>query len=87
MNESITNRNEKKVLTALENFFEESEHIELYHQLTRKDLQDIYALTLNQLPARYAHSSTIIVNDPVNSAKISDTIASVVQTIINNPKI
>ena len=86
-NSNITNRNEKKIIVALDTFFEEPGNKALFEKLSKKDLQDVYALTLNLLPARYAHNTTIIVNEPIGPAQIRSTIDEAIKTVTNNPKI
>ena len=85
--DDIRNRNEKRIKLALLNFFENSDNYHIVKDLTQKDILDIYALTLNNFPARYAHTTTIIVGDPVRSEHISVAVSKIVNHIIQNPKL
>jgi hypothetical protein len=51
-----------------------------------KALQDIYAYALNQLPARYAQTGTIILNDPVRKAAIRKAVQDAFDLVAANPK-
>lgn len=74
----------KKVALAL--FFENSANIDIVQKLSEKDILDIYALTLNQLPARYAHNTTIILNEHVRIPQIHSVIDDIIKHIQDNPK-
>jgi len=77
----IRNRNEKRVLTILLETIEESGH-----ELSPKDVQDIYACALNLLPARYAHEGTIILRDPVKKEDVQTAVRTAMERILENPK-
>lgn len=77
----IRNRNEKRVLTILLEALEES-----HHELSPKDVQDVYACALNLLPARYAHEGTIILRDPVKKEDVQTAVRTAIERILENPK-
>jgi len=82
----IVNRNEKKIRATLDKFFQDANDDSLLQQLSQKDIQDVYALTLNKLPARYAHNTTIVIKDPISSSQIRTIIKQAIETVIKNPK-
>jgi hypothetical protein len=51
-----------------------------------KTLQDIYAYSLNQLPARYAQTGTIVLNDPVRKSAIRKVVRAAFDFVTANPK-
>ena len=82
----VRNRNEKMVLAALETFLM-SERGQSYQELLSiKDLQDIYALALNQLPARYAQSGTIVIGNPVRDFDARQAVMEAFETVLHHPK-
>lgn len=64
--ENIRNRNELRVVKLLPQVL--AEHLD-YHP-GYLDIQDIYALTLNNLPPRYRQQGTIVINEAVSDAEI-----------------
>ena len=63
---SIRNRNEERVAKLMPAVL--AEYLD-YHP-TYLDVQDIYALTLNNLPPRYKQSGSIIIREPVGEEEI-----------------
>jgi hypothetical protein len=53
---------------------------------SEKMLQDIFALALNQLQARYAQSGTIVLRDPVRKEVLQAAVKEAFATVANNPK-
>ena len=49
--------------------------------------QDIYALALNQLPARYAQPGTIVVGDPVRDEDAVQAVMDAYDTVAARPKL
>jgi len=82
----VTNRNEKRVRRVLAEFLNSNKASAKVALLDAKDIQDIYALALNQLPARYAHSTTIIVGDPVRDEDARQAIMEAMETVLAFPK-
>ncbi len=64
--ENIRNRNELRVIKLMPQVL--AEHLD-YHP-SYLDIQDIYALTLNNLTPRYRQQGTIILSEPVRDAEI-----------------
>jgi len=63
---SIRNRNEERVAKLMPAVL--AEYLD-YHP-TYLDVQDIYALTLNNLPPRYKQSGSIVIHESVSDAEI-----------------
>ena len=79
----VRNRNEKRVLNALEQVLADKPGLKLSDA---KDVQDIYALALNRLPARYAQPGTIVVGDPVRDEDAMQAVMEAYEIVINRPK-
>lgn len=77
----IRNRNEKKVLRAMEKLFEEVSA----NLLTDKDLCDIYALALNTLPCQYAQPGTIILGTTPEDL-VERAVLSAYDSVVERPK-
>lgn len=48
-------------------------------------VQDIYALALNHLPARYAQEFSIVLKDPVTDADVREAVQKAIDTVLGNP--
>jgi len=79
--ERIRNRNELRVINLLEGVLDE---FPLFSPNVT-DIEDIYALTLNRLPARYVQPVTLVITEPVDDEAISEVIRNVVITVIMRP--
>ena len=64
--ENIRNRNELRVIKLLPKVL--AEHLD--YTPSYLDIQDIYALALNNLPPRYKQSGSIVIRYPVTDAEI-----------------
>lgn len=84
--DSVRNRNEKLVLKSLNAFMESARGRSYKELMTSKDMQDIYALALNQLPARYAQSGTIIIGNPVREDDAVQAVLEAFETVLSHPK-
>ena len=82
----VINRNEKMVIEALENLMASGRGQSYREILTIKDYQDIYALALNRLPARYAQSGTIVIGNPVRVQDAEIMVLEAFETVLSNPK-
>lgn len=82
----VINRNEKKVRKALEEFMAQGRGASYASTLTEKDYQDIYALALNRLPARYCQKGTIVVGDPVREEDVDEAVLDAFDIVIRRPK-
>ncbi len=77
----IRNRNELRVIKNLPNILQEHPG----YKLDTLDIQDIYALALNKLPAHYVQEGSIILHEPVDDTMIRDAIREAFQIVIQNP--
>lgn len=80
---AVHNRNEARVLKELK---------KLYPELPEavrdpKAIQDIYALVLNSLPARYTQPGSIVLRDPVRAEHIQTAIRDAAEKAAGRPKI
>ncbi len=80
---AVHNRNESRVFKELK---------KLYPELPReacesKAIQDIYALALNSLPARYTQPGSIVLRDPVRIEHIQTALREAVDTVTGRPKV
>lgn len=78
----IRNKNEKRVKKMLFEMLKEFE----WHQPDILDLQDIYALALNILPARYSQEFSVVLKEPVTDDQIQKAIRKAAVKVLNNPK-
>lgn len=78
----IRNRNETRVIKIMKQVMETPP----YYKPSEKDLFDIYALSLNSLPARYAQQGTIVLRDPVRDKEIEDSVRKAFAIVVENPK-
>lgn len=63
---NIRNRNEQRVIKLMPQVL--AEHLD--YRPSYLDIQDIYALTLNNLSPRYRQHGSIVISDPVSDAEI-----------------
>ncbi|MCF8025410.1 MAG: late competence development ComFB family protein [Desulfobacteraceae bacterium] len=77
----IRNRNELRVLKMMERVLDE------YPGVSRDvlNIQDIYALALNLLPARYTQQFSIVLDDPVDDWQIRKALCNAVEKVRDNP--
>ncbi len=83
----VRNRNEKRVLNALKQLLTDRFDRTGMESLDAKDIQDIYALALNRLPARYAQPGTIVVGDPVRDEDAAQAVMDACEIVVNRPKV
>ena len=79
--DKIRNRNETRVIRHLRSILKEYP----YYQPDTLDIQDIYALTLNKLPAHYVQEGSIVLHEPVDDTMIRDCIRDAVQHVRERP--
>ena len=77
----ICNKNEKRVILAMEKILGELEGWEP----AALDIQDIYALALNRLPPRYVQEGTIVFNEPIRNSEVERIVRESVRTVRNSP--
>ena len=82
----VRNRNEKRVLNALEQVLADKPGRTGLKLSDTKDVQDIYALALNRRPARYAQPGTIVVGDPVRDEDVAEAVLDAFDTVVRRPK-
>ena len=79
--DTIRNRNEKRVLKAMRQVLGQD-----CHELSRKDIQDIYALTLNKIPAHYVQRGTIVLIPNVSSKDLIEKVHECVEQVRGRAK-
>lgn len=77
----IYNKNEKRVVLAMEKQLAKI----LDWEPETLDIQDIYALALNSLPARYVQYGTIVFNEPVKLTDIENAVKVAIDKVRNSP--
>ncbi|OLN24704.1 hypothetical protein DVDV_3995 [Desulfovibrio sp. DV] len=78
---SIRNRNEERVIRLLPEVLAEFRR----YSPSRTDIEDIYALTLNRLPARYAQAVSLVIEEPVSDAMVRETLRDAICTVRARP--
>lgn len=78
----ITNRNESRVASLIPEIIEEYYEDYIFEDL---DIQDIYALSLNLLPAAYAQAGSIVLSDRISDYEIRAKIRKAVERVLDNP--
>lgn len=78
----ITNRNEQRVAKFVPEVIDEFYPDYIFETL---DIQDIYALSLNLLPAGYAQHGSIVLSDRLSSYEIKSKIRQAVERVLENP--
>lgn len=80
--EGIRNRNEARVAALLPAALDAVEG----YAPGPLEVQDIYALTLNLLPARYAQRFSFVLREPLTDADILEQIQEAVERVRSHPK-
>lgn len=78
----IINRNEKRVANYIPEVIDEYYQDYIFEDL---DIQDIYALTLNLIPAGYAQQGSIVLSDRLSSFEIKSKIRTAIERVLENP--
>ena len=79
--DNIRNRNELRVIRLLPRIL--AEHLDF--KPSYLDIQDIYALALNNLPPRYKQSGSIVIRDPVSDAEIIQELRAAISKVELSP--
>ncbi len=79
--QKIQNKNEQRVMSLLIDILEEYKG----YEPNQTDIEDIYALTLNSLPARYTQPVTLVIDEPVKEHMIREKIRAAVKTVRERP--
>ncbi len=79
---SVRNKNELRVIDAMQ------ELLDGYPSYTpdHLDLQDIYALSLNNLTPRYRQQGTIIIHEIVSWEEILETVRNAIDAVRMEPR-
>ncbi len=77
----IRNRNEMRVLEQLPMILDEYPEF----QPDIIDIQDIYALSLNLLPAFYTQAFSIVLKKPIDDQKVQDAVRKAIEIVRGNP--
>jgi len=80
--DKIRNRNERRVARFMAEIIDDYYDDYIFEQL---DIEDIYALTLNLLPARYAQQGTIILQDRLSDFEIKSKVREAIDRVLENP--
>ncbi len=77
----VRNRNETRVIECMKEVLEE------YPGFSPGmiDIQDIYALALNLLPARYTQEFSIVLREHVDRERIKQAVRQAVERVRDNP--
>ena len=78
---NIRNRNEGRVVKILQEFVQRKGN----PLISDKDLQDMYALTLNVLPPRYTQRGTIVLRDSVTKREIYAALEDAYDQVVERP--
>jgi len=78
----ISNRNEERVAKFVPEIIDEYYADYTFNDL---DIQDIYALTLNLIPAGYAQKGSIVLSDRLSSYEIKSKIRKAIERVLENP--
>ncbi len=80
--DAVHNRNEIVVRAELKKMLEEEEFY-----LSPKDVQDVYALTLNDFPPHYVHKGTIVLVPNIRRPDILNQLRRNVLFVQSKPKV
>ncbi|BDQ33331.1 late competence development ComFB family protein [Pseudodesulfovibrio portus] len=79
---NIVNRNEKRVAELIPEILEEYFGDFIFEDL---DIQDIYALALNLIPAGYAQPGSIVLSNRLSNYEIRAKIRAAAERVLDNP--
>lgn len=80
---SIRNKNEDRVINLMPDVLAEFPDF----RFTRTDIEDIYALTLNMLPARYVQAVTLVIDEPITDETVRLMLREAVRTVRARPNV
>lgn len=78
---AIRNRNEERVIALLATVLDEFPDV----VPRRTDVEDIYALALNMLPARYTQPVYLVMDEPVTDEMIRLMLREAARTVLSRP--
>lgn len=79
--DNIRNRNELRVIELMPGALAKC----LDFKPSYLDIQDIYALTLNNLPPRYKQSGSIVIREPVSDEEILRELQAAIEQVEKRP--
>jgi len=79
----IRNKNELRVIALMPEVLKK---FELDFSPNTLDIQDIFALTLSNLPPRYVQRGSIILNEDVTNEMIREQIRAAIMVVSDRPK-
>jgi hypothetical protein len=79
---NIRNRNEKRVADCMRGELA----VMIDAHFSDQDLRDVFAYSLNQLPARYTNPGTIVLGDTVRKSEITAIVREAFEVVLKNPK-
>jgi hypothetical protein len=77
----IRNKNEVRVIAEMARILQELGD----YDPQDLDLEDIYALALNKLPARYVQNGSIVLGEPVRESDVADAVRYAISVVRDNP--
>ena len=77
----ICNKNEKRVIQAMEKILATIDDWEP----EALDIQDIYALALNNLPPRYVQEGTLVFNEKVKNEVVEQEVLAAIEKVRKSP--
>ncbi len=81
--QAIRNKNEGRVIDRMPEVLAEFPNF----RPSRTDIEDIFALTLNMLPARYVQAVTLVIEEPVTDEMIRLMLREAVRTVMARPNL
>ncbi len=79
--DAVYNRNEVTVRREMLKILKENEH-----DLSPKDIADVYALTLNDFPPHYVHTGTIVLFPKIHGEEVSAQLKRNISYVLERPK-
>ena len=77
----IRNKNEVRVIKMMSRLLNEYPNF----QPNALDLEDIYALALNQLPPRYVQNASVILREPVADEEVEQAVRKAINRVRSHP--
>lgn len=77
----IRNKNEVRVIAQMERILQEDPGF----NPEPLDFEDIFALALNKLPARYVQHGSIVLGEPVRDVDVADAVRYAISVVRDNP--
>ncbi|QGY40164.1 competence protein ComFB [Pseudodesulfovibrio cashew] len=78
----IANRNERKVAKLIPEILDEYYEDYIFEPL---DIQDIYALSLNLIPAHYVQQGSIVLSNRLSDYELKSKIRDAVERVLDHP--